>query len=93
MLEKTIINFKTDTKLKKEAQEVSRELGIPLGTIINSYLRDFVREKRVIFSSPPVPNKKTTILLRKIQKDMKEGKNDSLAFSDMSSAIDYLNSL
>lgn len=93
MLAKTIINIKTDVKLKKEAQEVSRELGLPLGTIINAYLRDFVREKRVVFSSPPTPNKKTGELLRKIESDIKKGKNSSGAFTSYEDAAAYLDSL
>jgi addiction module RelB/DinJ family antitoxin len=93
MLAKTIINFKTDVKLKREAQEVSRELGLPLGTIINAYLRDFVREKRVVFSSPPMPNKKTGELLRAIESDIKNGKNSSGVFMNYEEASDYLDSL
>jgi antitoxin component of RelBE/YafQ-DinJ toxin-antitoxin module len=80
-------------KLKKEAQEVSREIGLPLGTIINAYLRDFVREKRVVFSSPPTPNKKTGELLRKIDADIKNGKNSSGAFKTYDEATEYLDSL
>jgi addiction module RelB/DinJ family antitoxin len=92
MSTKALINIKTDIKLKKEAQEVSRELGLPLGTIINAYLRDFVREKRVVFSVPFEPNQKTQKLLERIQKDLKTGKNATKPLS-YDEAVSYLDSL
>jgi addiction module RelB/DinJ family antitoxin len=70
-MEKTILNIKTDKKVKEEAQKAARELGLPLGTIINAYLRELAREKRVVFSVPPTPNKKLQALLRKIKREMK----------------------
>jgi addiction module RelB/DinJ family antitoxin len=92
MSTKVLINIKTDIKLKKEAQEVSRELGLPLGTIINAYLRDFVRQKRVVFSVPFEPNQRTQKLLEKIQQDLKTGKNATkpLAYDE---AVAYLDTL
>jgi addiction module RelB/DinJ family antitoxin len=93
MLPKTMINIKTDVTLKKEAQKVSRELGLPLGTIINAYLRDLVREKRVVFSSPPVPNQNTTRLLKSIKKDIQNGKNSSGAFKSYDEAAQHLDAL
>ena len=72
-MEKILLNIKTDRKLKENAQKVAQELGLPLGTIINAYLRDLIREKRVVFSSPPVPNKKTQRLLKKIETEQLDG--------------------
>lgn len=74
-MEKTLLNIKTDKKLKTEAQTAARELGVPLGTIINAYLKEFIREKRVIFSATPAPNRRTRKLLARIMKDIKSGKN------------------
>ena len=48
---KTILNIKTDKTLKKSAQETAKELGIPLGTAINAFLKQFVREKEIILSA------------------------------------------
>jgi len=50
-------------------------MGIPLGTIINAYLREVVRDRTVTFSAPEVPNEKTAKALRRIEKDIQEGKN------------------
>ena len=91
-MEKTLLNVKTDVKLKQEAQKVAQELGLPLGTIINAYLRELIREKRVLFSSPPRPNRKTQKLLKKIEADIRAGKNSSRPFT-YDEAIEYLDSL
>lgn len=72
-MEKTVLNIKTERKLKREAQKVARGLGLPLGTIMNAYLREFVREKRIVFSVPPTPNVRT----RKLLQDIKEGADDT----------------
>ena len=90
-MEKTLLNVKTDVKLKQEAQKVAQELGLPLGTIINAYLRNLIREKKVVFSSPPTPNKKTQKLLRKIDADIRSRKNSKGPFT-YEEAIKYLNS-
>lgn len=47
----TILNIKTDKKLKEEAKKVSAELGVPLSTVINAFLKQFVRDKEITFSA------------------------------------------
>ena len=91
-MEKTLLNVKTDKKLKQDAQKVAQELGLPLGTIINAYLRELIREKKVVFSSPPIPNQKTQKLLKKIDADIQAGKSSTASFN-YNEAIEYLDSL
>ena len=47
---KTIFNFKTDKKLKASAQKVAEKIGVPLSTVMNSFLKQFVSEESVTFS-------------------------------------------
>ena len=91
-MEKILLNIKTDKKVKKEAQKVAQELGLPLSTIINAYLRELIREKKVVFSSPPVSNKRTQRMLKKIEVDMRSAKNRKGPFS-YEEAIEYLHSI
>ncbi|MBI3627630.1 MAG: type II toxin-antitoxin system RelB/DinJ family antitoxin [Candidatus Sungbacteria bacterium] len=91
-MEKILLNIKTDKKLKEEAQLAARELGLPLGTIINAYLKEFIREKRVIFSAPPVPNRRTQKLLMQIIKDIRGRKNARGPFTHKE-ALQYLDRL
>ncbi len=88
----TVLNVKVKKDLKESAQEVARDLGLPLGTIINSYLRRLVDERRVEFVSHPMPNKETQKLLAEINKDIKEGKNLVGPFGSADEAIKFLNS-
>ena len=91
-MEKTVFNIKTDKKVKEEAQRVARELGVPLGTILNAYLREFVREKRIVFSIPPVPNRRLRELLKKVRLDAKKKEKSAGPFT-YKGAIGYLNTL
>ncbi|MEX0931954.1 MAG: type II toxin-antitoxin system RelB/DinJ family antitoxin [Candidatus Paceibacterota bacterium] len=47
----TILNIKTDKKLKAEAQKVASELGVPLSTVLNAFLKQFVRDKEITLSA------------------------------------------
>jgi len=42
-----VINFKTDADVKREAQEIAKEMGISLSAVLNMYLTKFVREKKL----------------------------------------------
>lgn len=66
---KTLITVKTDKNLKKAAQEVAEEIGISLGTLINAFLKQFVRNKEVDFS---VTYKPTEYARREIAESMKD---------------------
>lgn len=68
-----MLSVKTDAKLKKKAQEVARDLGLPLGTIINRYLKDFVAYQRIVFERPEIPNAKTREAIRETQKALETG--------------------
>ena len=70
-----MLNIKTDAVLKKRAQETAERIGLPLSSVINNYLKTFIEERQVTFSERLVPNKKTAVLLRRIDKDIKAGKN------------------
>lgn len=92
MSTKTVLNIKTDAKLKKRAQSVARDLGLPLGTVINRYLQEFVVEQRVVFERPEIPNAKTAKILRQAERDIKAGKN-LISFKTAKEMDDYLLSL
>jgi len=50
---KTILNIKTQKDLKEKAQSLASELGIPLTTVVNSYLRQFIRERKLVLEMEP----------------------------------------
>ncbi|MBI4993181.1 MAG: hypothetical protein HZC26_03550 [Candidatus Magasanikbacteria bacterium] len=71
----TVINIKTNKILKHDAQKLAKTFGLPLSAVVNGYLREFVREKRIVFSEPPTPNAKTRKILDRAIADIKAGKN------------------
>ena len=87
-----VINIKTDPKLKQGVKKVAQELGLPVGTILNAYMRELVRERRVVFSAPPALNRRTQRLLQGIDRDIKAGKNADGPFSPKEAAV-YLEHL
>lgn len=89
---KTMLSVKTDAKLKKKAQRVARDLGLPLGTIINRYLKDFVAYQRIVFERPEIPNAETAKILRQAERDIKAGKN-LISFKNAKEMDAYLMSL
>lgn len=89
---KTVLNVKVDLKVKKEAQRVAKEMGLPMSIIVNNFLSNFIAEKQITFT-PLTPNKKTSRLLKSIDQDIKNGKNLSPKFRTAREMDTYLASL
>ena len=87
---KTVINIKTDVETKKKAQELAEELGVPLSTVINVYLRQFVRTREFSFSLAHSMSPELEKILEVVEKDIAEGKNISPAFDNAKDAIAWL---
>jgi DNA-damage-inducible protein J len=88
----TVMSVKTEKEIKEKAQKIAKKMGFPLGTLINAFLRQFIRDKAVNFSMEPmVPmSKMLEKELAKIEKDIEKGENISPAFTNAEDAIDYL---
>ncbi|MEK7104555.1 MAG: type II toxin-antitoxin system antitoxin, RelB/DinJ family [Patescibacteria group bacterium] len=89
----TVINIKTDKVLKKDAQKMAKNFGLPLSAIVNAYLREFVREKRIVFSEPPIPNAKTRKIIDRAIADIKAGENLVGPFESPGAMDKFLDSL
>ena len=70
-MKSTVINFKTDPAIKKEAQAAAKKLGLSLSDVMNSLLRQFTRDKELHISLEPTPYLEKA--LEQSQKDVKEG--------------------
>lgn len=69
-----VINIKTEVETKKQAQYLASELGISLSALINAYLKELVRTKKVKFSLDEVPSEYLKRLMRKAEQNLKQGK-------------------
>lgn len=50
---KTVINIKVDKEVKEKARVLADELGLPLSTIVNANLKEFIRSGEATFSLEP----------------------------------------
>ena len=86
------IFIKTEPKIKTEAQKTADELGFSLSSILNAFLRQFVKTKTVHFSLQgldEIPNARTRAILKQAEEDLKTG-NTSPRFDTAKEAIDWL---
>lgn len=90
---KAIINIKVDPIVKKKVQKVAHDLGMPLSTIINAYLRQLIYTKEVHFAVEGTLKPAVKKRLDRLTKEAKTGKNLSGPFSTSEEMDAYLNSL
>ncbi len=73
---KTILNIKTEKSLKGAAQQTAKEIGIPLGTAINAFLKQFVRDKEITLSSNnSVPTPYLQSIIKEAEKEYIRGES------------------
>lgn len=91
---KTVLNVKTDVAVKKAAQKLAKEIGVPLSTIVNAHLKRFIEDRRVEFQAPLVPNARLRKVIERAETDARKGdtKNYSPAFDNVDDAIAWLES-
>jgi addiction module RelB/DinJ family antitoxin len=82
---------KTDPKVKQEAQKTAAELGFSLSSIVNAFLRQFVKTKTIHFSvhDDEIPSPYLQELMRRGEEDLKTG-NTSPEFENADELIEYL---
>ncbi len=47
----TVINIKTDVKIKRQAQKLAEQMGLSLSGVINASLRQFLNSKTLFVST------------------------------------------
>jgi addiction module RelB/DinJ family antitoxin len=89
----TVLNVKTDAKLKQEAQKLAKELGLPLSAVVTRLLRDFVRDGEIAFSSAPRMTPALEELIGRFEADRAKGIGVSRTFDSPEESTAYLNRL
>lgn len=84
-----VINIKTQPEVKAQAQKVARDLGLSLSSLINGFLKQFVKTKKVTFSLDEEPNEYFKRTLAKARKNWKEDKG-SPVFHTGKEAVKWL---
>lgn len=84
----TILNIKTKKDLKEKAQSLASELGVPLTTVVNSYLRQFIRERKLVLEIEP--RVKDSLMEKWHKISLEANKNVSQKFTKATNLITYL---
>lgn len=86
-----VINIKIDEKTKKEAQQIAKELGVSLSSVIKAYLKQLVRTKKIILTTEEEPTEFMLDALKESKEDIKTGR--VVSFKNIDNAIDYFKNL
>lgn len=89
---KTVLNVKTDPDLKKQAQQLADELGLPLSTVVNGYLREFTRNREITFSNAERMSPWLERIIGDFEAERKRRRGVSPAFGSSAQAMEYLKS-
>jgi DNA-damage-inducible protein J len=85
----TVINIKTDIKIKKEAQKITSDLGLSLSGAINGFLKQLIRDKTVLFTlNENIPSAYLLSSIKESKSERKSGKFHS--FKNNQEAINFL---
>lgn len=72
----TTLTIKTPKKLRDEAKHTAKTLGIPLTTVMNAMLKQFVRDQRFVLEAEcPFPSHTPNAETKKAIQEILEGNN------------------
>lgn len=83
-----VISVKVDQEVKEKAQAVAKDIGLPLGSILNAYLKELIKSQTVYFAAEPMTPKMEKII-EEAERERAEGKTIG-PFNNAESAISYL---
>jgi addiction module RelB/DinJ family antitoxin len=81
---KTILNIKVDKEEKEKAKQIALQMGVPLSTIVNAHLREFIRTRE--FSVKLDPVLKPEVEKELLRRSREYHKNPKVAYSTSSVA-------
>ncbi len=92
IMRSAVINVRTKPEIKQMAQKVAEELGFNLSTVINAFLKQFIRTKTVFFTLNE--GRPTPFLVR----DLKQSEEDRKAgrvysFENKKEVLDFMDKL
>lgn len=71
----TVINIKTDKKLKEQASKLAKEMGFTLSSVINATLYNFVKNRELHITETPRMTPYLESIVAEARRDYKAGKN------------------
>ena len=86
-----VINFKTDKKIKTEAQKIAEAMGLNLSDVLNIYLRKFIVKRELHIDldwDESQPSDELLEAMKEAKEEYKSGKMKS--FDNTDEAMAYL---
>lgn len=77
---KTLLNIKVDKVEKEKAKQIAAQMGVPLSTIINAQLREFIRTREFSVSLDPVLKPEVEKELLRRSKEYHSGRGGKVKF-------------
>ena len=90
---KITASIKLDRNTKTAAQKLAKELGLSLSTVINSQLKQFVRDKEIVLSQAPKMSTFLEEIISDIEKDVAKKKNFSKPIKTKKDLDSYFDAL
>ncbi len=90
---KVITTIRLDPDIKREAQIITRNMGIDLSTFLSMRLAELVSSRHMQIDMREVASPEVLAELRQVEKDIENGVNMSPTFTNARDAIAYLHSL
>ena len=90
---KVITTIRLDPDMKREAQIITRNMGIDLSTFLNMQVTELVTTRQLKVDMREVASPEVLAELREVERDMELGINMSPTFTDAKSFTQYLRSL
>ena len=87
-MDTTVIQIRTDEKLKADAQKVAEELGFSLSSLIKAFLKNVTKTKSVTFTTSEEPSPWLIKQLKQAEKNIKNG--DYYSFNSPEESLEFL---
>lgn len=84
-----VINFKTEKSIKRQAQSIAADLGLNLSSLINAYLKQLIRTRRVELDLGEEPSTYLKSAIKSAEGNYKKG-HVSPAFKTGTDAVKWL---
>lgn len=89
-MQTTAIYIRTEPEVKAKAQKVAKELGFSLSSLLNAWLRHFIKTKTVTFSAASEePSAYLIQAIKKARENRKKGKGSPI-FTNIEDDLKWL---
>ena len=79
----TTLTIKTPKKLRDDAKRTAHEMGVPLTAVMNSMLKQFVHDRRLVLEAEcPFPSHTPNAETRKAIRELRGGRGKSASTPD-----------